>query len=71
MNKIDEKVEELKQALGEIEMDVLTKGYSLSDAIREGAMVSKQASGQFGNGEIACTLTSAYLALRARGLVDQ
>ena len=69
-NNIDEKVAELQQELGEIEMGVLTEGYTLADAIREGSTVTEQANG-WGNGcETACALTSGWLAMKARGLVD-
>lgn len=65
MNKIDDKAEELKQVLGEIEMDVLTS-YTLADAIREGCLVSEQEYG-WGTGETACALSSAVIAARSRG----
>jgi hypothetical protein len=65
MNKIDEKSEELKSMLGEIEMDVLTN-YTLADAIREGCKVSTQEYG-WGDGETACALTAAVIACKARG----
>lgn len=67
MAKIDEKVEELRAALGEIEMDVLTS-YTLADAIREGSTVTTQAY-DWGNGETACALTAATVAAKARGYV--
>jgi len=43
--------------------------YRLSDAIREGSAVTKQASG-WGSGETACALSAAALALKARGYLD-
>lgn len=69
-NKVDEKIEELRRELGEIELGVLTKGYSLPDAIREGATVTEQAKGWGDGSESACALTSAYLSVRARGMVE-
>lgn len=68
MNRLDEKADELRATLGEIEMDVLTS-YTLADAIREGAGVSKQAYG-WGNGDNACALTAAVIAAKARGYAD-
>lgn len=68
MNKINEKADELKEAIDEIGLDVLT-GYTLADAIREGSSVSEQ-SCDWGNGETACALTAALIGARARGYVD-
>lgn len=65
MNKIDEKVEELKATLGEIEMKVMTE-YTLADAIREGSSVTTQEYG-WGNGETACALTAAVISAKSRG----
>ena len=67
MSKVDEKVDELKEMLGEIEMDVLTN-FTLADAIREGSSVTTQAVG-WGNGETACALTGAVISAKARGYV--
>lgn len=67
-NKIDEKTEELRKELGEIEMDVLSQGYTLADAIREGSQVTEQAHA-WGTGATACALSAAYLAARARGFI--
>lgn len=67
MNKIDEKADELRKTLGEIELDVTTS-YTLADAIREGASVSTQEYG-WGNGESACALTAAVIASKARGYI--
>ena len=43
--------------------------YRLSDAIREGSAVTKQAVG-WGDGESACALSAAALALKARGYLE-
>lgn len=67
MNKVDEKVDELKGMLADIELDVLTS-YTLADAIREGCKATSQANG-WGDGETACALTAATLAAKARGFV--
>jgi hypothetical protein len=79
MTKLDEKAlelrsvlgldEETKAVLGEIDMRVMTEGYTLAQAIREGGMVSKQAVNSWGDGESACALTAATLAAKARGLI--
>lgn len=65
MNKVDEKVDELKAMLRGIELDVTTS-YTLADAIREGSKVTSQACG-WGDGESACALTAAVLAAKSRG----
>lgn len=52
--------------LAAIETKVLT-GYTLADAIREGASVTNQAHGKFGSNGEACALTAACLAAKARG----
>lgn len=55
------------EALGaQIEEKVLT-GYTLADAIREGASVTRQAHGQYGEEGKTCALTAAALAAKARG----
>jgi hypothetical protein len=66
MVKIEEKSDELRRMLGEIEFDVLT-GYTLADAIREGSLVTRQKLGNWGDGETACALTAAAIAARVRG----
>jgi hypothetical protein len=68
MTKIDEKVDELKAMLRDIELDVTTS-YTLADAIREGSMVTSQNVGSWGNGENACALTAATIAAKSRGFV--
>lgn len=65
--QFDEKVDDLKAVLGDIEMDVLTN-YTLADAIREGCNVTTQAIG-WGAGETACALTAGVMAAKARGFV--
>ena len=68
MDKIDEKTEELRKELANIELDVMTQGYTLSDAIREGCKVTDKEEG-WGDGNTACTLSAGYLAAKARGLI--
>ena len=77
MNKIDEKAKELnelldaetKASLGEIELNVLARPYTLADAIREGARVTEHSTDGWGDGERACALSAAVIAARARGLL--
>lgn len=76
MSIIDEKAEELRiareadaetvDAINEIGMEVFTKGYTLADAIREGATVTEAATG-WGTGYSACALSAAVIAARSRG----
>lgn len=69
MNFIENKVDELKAELGEIEMKVLTS-YTLADAMREGCLITKQEIGGWTNEEdTACALSSAVISARARGFI--
>ena len=72
MDEIDallnpDKIEQLQAQLAALD-DV--HPYSLADAIREGSTVTDQAIGDWTeeNGEKACALSAAMLAIRARGL---
>lgn len=65
MNRTEEKVNELREMLGEIELDVTTS-YTLADAIREGSKVSEQANG-WGQGDTMCAMHAAVAAAAARG----
>ena len=65
MNKVEEKIEEIKAVIDEIGMDVATS-YTLADAIREGSKVTTQEYG-WGNGDTACAMSAAVMAARARG----
>lgn len=70
-NVIDKKVEELREVLGEIEMDVLTEGYTLSKAIREGSSTTGQSVGWHNKDmSLICALSAGYLAAKARGIID-
>lgn len=62
-------IERLREDLGEIELGVITEGYTLADAIREGSQVSSQAY-NWGNGDSACALTAAFVAAKSRGYVS-
>jgi hypothetical protein len=53
--------------LAKIEEKVVT-GYTLADAIREGASVTEQAYNWGSQGK-ACALTAAALAAKARGYI--
>jgi len=68
-NKVAELQESLKRELGDIELTVATEGITLSQLIREGATVTRKATGDWGTGETACTNSAAFLAARARGLL--
>lgn len=68
---IDEKIESMKEELKGVELKVLTEGYTLADAIREGDDSTGQEFGGFGDGvTVACALTSAYLTAKARGVIE-
>lgn len=62
------KVDELREMLGGIEMDVLTS-YTLADAMREGSKVSEQSVGTWGQGETMCALHAAVTSAAARGFL--
>jgi hypothetical protein len=59
---------ELKDELGQIEMDVLTN-FTLSDAIRLGATKGDQAHGAFYKQETFCALQAAEIAGKALGWI--
>lgn len=63
--------EKLKDELAEIELGVVTQGYTLADAIREGATVTgHKTNGWYDAGGVnTCALSAAYLSARARGLI--
>ncbi len=57
----------LKELFKEVEVSHLERlKYRLSDAIREGSMVTEKAKG-WGEGESACALHAAVIAAEARG----
>lgn len=62
--------ESLKSELRSIELDVMTEGLTLADAIREGAGHTEQAVGSYVRRESnqTCALSAAMLSVRARGL---
>jgi hypothetical protein len=57
-----------KAELANIELDLLTRPYSLADAIRDGVKVTKKARG-WGDGESACALSAASIAAKSKGLI--
>ena len=63
-------VELLKKQLCEIEEKVVT-GYTLADAIREGASVSDKADGSWVTGNRACALGAGWIAAKARGYISE
>ena len=65
-NVVEEQAEKLKALLGEIEMGVVT-GYTLGDAIREGAQVSGQAYNWTDEEGNMCAMSAAVVAAKARG----
>jgi len=67
---IDDTATELRKQLGEIELDVVTEGVTLSQLMREGTRVTKQAVGWGDGVHTACALTSALIAAKARKLTD-
>lgn len=65
--KTEEKVQELTEKIDPKSLERMN--YRLSDAIREGSTVTKQAEG-WGDGENACALHSAVIAAKARGFIN-
>lgn len=60
--------EKLKAELAELELEVLTEGYTLADAIRDGSKYTNQATGKYvdaTNNEV-CALSAAAIAVKAR-----
>jgi hypothetical protein len=66
--KADELSELMKADLANIELDLLTKPYSLADAIRDGIKVTKKARG-WGSENSACALSAAAIAAKSKGLI--
>lgn len=69
--KTEQKVDELKAMLpelGTMELDVLSRPFTLADAIREGSLVSTQAIG-WGDGDKQCALHAAVISARAHNLI--
>lgn len=64
-----EPVERLRAELGEIELKVTT-GYTLADAIREGAGVTDKLEGDWVRSGSSCSLGAAWIAAKARGYVE-
>jgi hypothetical protein len=78
-SRLDIKADELKALLGEIELDVTTERLTLSQLMREGTRVTGHAKGAYHSTscdedgeeeENTCGLASAYVALKAHGLVE-
>lgn len=58
----------MMEDLATLELEVLTEGYTLADAIREGSKYTKQATGKYidsAENEV-CALSAAALAVQAR-----
>lgn len=60
--------QKMKEELATLELEVLTEGYTLADAIREGSKYTKQATGKYIDSEQneVCALSAAALAVQAR-----
>lgn len=70
MTKTEEKVEELKGILDVTEVKELERlNFRLSDAIREGASITSQATNSWGDGESTCALHGALISAKARGFI--
>lgn len=67
--KTEEKIEELKTVLSQIEEEVMMRPLTLADLMRQGSMVTEQKIGGWGDGENACALHAATIAARAHGLI--
>jgi len=67
-SKVDQKADELKEMLGEIEMGVLAAPLTLADLIREGTRVTGETTG-WGNGLNACALGAAVISAKARDIL--
>lgn len=66
--KVDELTALREQELGAIELEVLSRPFTLADAIREGGKVTAKAVG-WGDGEKACALHAAVISARSRDLI--
>lgn len=66
-NKVEETIEELKSDLALID-EMVTVGYTIADAIREGCNKTEKTAG-WGDGSTACALSAAYMAAKARNIL--
>lgn len=62
-------VETIKSTIPAEELEVMTRGLTLADAVRLGSQYTNKAEG-WGMGDNACFLSSAYIAAKASGYVD-
>ena len=65
MTKTETVIQTIREELAELELEVLT-GYTLADAIREGAGHTSKLEGGWIQGDSACALGAAYLSAKAR-----
>jgi hypothetical protein len=64
-------IAELEAELAGIEYGVLTEGFTLADAIREGSTVTGQKVGGWADTDgNACALSAAFVAVKAHGLIS-
>ena len=70
-NALDTKADELRKTLGEIELGVISQGYTFADAIREGSTTTKQLVGGWSDPSCShvCAISAGVLAARARGII--
>jgi hypothetical protein len=71
-SKTEAKVDELtalrEKELGEIELEVLSRPFTLADAIREGGKVTTKAVG-WGDGDTACALHAGVISALSRNAI--
>lgn len=63
-----EPIRKLREELALVEEKVVT-GYTLADAIREGARVTEKLEGGFIQDNTSCALGAGWIAAKARGFI--
>lgn len=62
-------VETIRETIPAEELEVMTRGLTLADAVRLGSQYTKKEEG-WGAGDSACFLSSARIAAQAAGYLD-
>ncbi len=65
----DTPIETIRETIPVEELEVMTRGLTLADAVRLGSEFTKKEEG-WGSGDSACTLSSAFVFAKASGHID-
>lgn len=62
-------IETIKETIPAEELEVMTRGLTLADAVRLGSQYTRKEEG-WGSGDSACFLASAFVVAKATGHID-